>query len=178
MNANGKQITLNATITGDDPNTLADGIDNVESKEVEVLAEVEGTPQVGTLANLINNSVNSKSVVVSAMTEGIAHVSTLAHLINSINSKTVTITAQIQQEAYGTFSTGTMLSPAHASGTAYNMLNLRPAYSGGKVALSKDERALVNELGQESIIRDGVWSLLPGKMHVENLKKGDIILNH
>lgn len=30
----------------------------------------------------------------------------------------------------------------------------------------------------ESIIRDGKWSLLPGGMHVESLKKGDIILNH
>lgn len=42
---------------------------------------------------------------------------------------------------------GTLLSPAHADGTAYNMLNLKPAYANGKVALSKDENALVNELG-------------------------------
>ena len=72
---------------------------------------------------------------------------------------------------------GTMLSPAHASGTAYNMLNLKPAYANGKVALSQNEEALVNELGTESIIRSGQWSLLPGGMHVESLKKGDIVLN-
>ena len=42
---------------------------------------------------------------------------------------------------------GTMLAPAHFSGTAYNMLNLKPAYAGGSVGLSQDERALVNELG-------------------------------
>lgn len=72
---------------------------------------------------------------------------------------------------------GTMLSPAHASGTAYNMLNLKPAYAGGSVALPRDEKALVNEISQESIIRDGVWSLLPGGMHIESLKKGDIVLN-
>ena len=70
-----------------------------------------------------------------------------------------------------------MLSPAHASGTAYNMLNLKPAYANGKVALSQNEEALVNELGTESIIRSGQWSLLPGGMHVESLKKGDIVLN-
>ena len=40
-----------------------------------------------------------------------------------------------------------MLTPAKASGTAYNVLNLNPAYVGGSVALSKDEEALVNELG-------------------------------
>ena len=77
----------------------------------------------------------------------------------------------------GSKATGTMLSPAHASGTAYNMLNLKPAYAGGKVALSQDEEALVNELGTESIIRSGQWSLLPSGMHIESLKKGDIVLN-
>lgn len=75
------------------------------------------------------------------------------------------------------YDTGTMLSPAHASGTAYNMLNLKPAYADGKVTLSQNEEALVNELGMESRIRDGVWSLIPGGMHIESLKKGDIILN-
>lgn len=79
-------------------------------------------------------------------------------------------------------STGTVLSPAKASGTAYNVLNTIPissSFSAGSVALKKDERAVVNELpdGPESIIRDGVWRLIPGKMHMENLKKGDIILN-
>ena len=72
---------------------------------------------------------------------------------------------------------GTMLSPARASGTAYNVVNLHRAYADGNVALKQDEKALVNELATESIIRDGVWSLIPGGMHIESLKKGDIILN-
>lgn len=70
-----------------------------------------------------------------------------------------------------------LLSTAHASGTAYNVLNMIPAYSNGKVSLSQDETALVNELGTESIIRDGKWFLIPGGMHTENLKKGDIVLS-
>lgn len=74
-------------------------------------------------------------------------------------------------------SSGTMLSPAHSSGTAYNVINTIPAYSNGKVSLPQNEKALVNELGTESIIRDGVWSLLPGGMHIESLKKGDIVLS-
>lgn len=44
-----------------------------------------------------------------------------------------------------------------------------------------DEQALVNEVGinghSESIVRDGVWSLIPGGAHIENLKKGDIIFS-
>lgn len=70
---------------------------------------------------------------------------------------------------------GTLL-PARANGTGYNVLNYRPAYSDGKISLSQDEEALVNELGTESIIRNGKWMLLPGGMHVQNLKKGDIVL--
>ena len=58
--------------------------------------------------------------------------------------------------------TGTLLSPAHAD---------------GKVSLPQNETALVNELGTESIIRNGKWMLIPGGMHREHLKKGDIILN-
>lgn len=70
-----------------------------------------------------------------------------------------------------------MLSPAHADGTAYNVLNTAPAYANGKVSLPQDEKALVNEVGVESLIRDGKWMLIPGGAHIESLKKGDIILN-
>lgn len=79
---------------------------------------------------------------------------------------------------------GTMTSIAHADGTAYNVLNMKkifPAYAGGHVALASDETALVNEQGKnghsESIVRDGVWSMIPGGAHFENLKKGDIIFS-
>lgn len=69
------------------------------------------------------------------------------------------------------------LTPAHASGTAYNVLNMKPAYANGKVALDKNEQAVVNELGTEGIIRNGRLFAIPGGMHMENLKKGDIILS-
>lgn len=78
----------------------------------------------------------------------------------------------------------TMTSIAHASGTAYNVLNMKPlssAHAKGDVALKHDEQAIVNEVGinghSESIVRDGVWSLIPGGAHIENLKKGDIIFS-
>lgn len=79
---------------------------------------------------------------------------------------------------------GTMTSVAHASGTAYNVLNMKPlssAHAKGEVALKHDEQALINEVcingHSESIVRDGVWSLIPGGAHIENLKKGDIIFS-
>lgn len=75
---------------------------------------------------------------------------------------------------------GTMISPAKASGTAYNVLNtqkISSAHADGKVGLKQNETALLNEVGTESIVRDGVWSMIPGGAHLANLKKGDIIFS-
>ena len=72
---------------------------------------------------------------------------------------------------------GTMLSVAHADGSMANGPWNWHAYAGGNIALPEDEMALVNELGTESVIRNGQWMLLPGGMHTEALKKGDIILS-
>lgn len=75
---------------------------------------------------------------------------------------------------------GTMVSIAHADGTAYNVANLQsltPSHAGGKVALEHDETALTNEVGQESLVRNGVWYLLPPGPHMEHLKKGDIVFS-
>lgn len=97
-----------------------------------------------------------------------------------VKGGTVIYHAQVVGAPSGASATGTMTSIAHADGTAYNMLNLKPlssAHAGGNVALGQNETALTNEVGTESIVRDGVWSLLPGGPHMENLKKGDIIFS-
>lgn len=94
---------------------------------------------------------------------------------SAISSLATSITLAISAAG----ASGTMLSPAFAYGTGYNAFNLIPgsAYANGKVSLPKNETALVNEMGTESIIRDGKWFLIPGGMHTEALKKGDIILS-
>ena len=91
--------------------------------------------------------------------------------------KTLPPATQTVFQSFLTRASGTMLSPAYADGTAYNVLNTIPAYANGKVSLPQDEKALVNEVGIESLIRDGKWMLIPGGAHIESLKKGDIILN-
>lgn len=73
--------------------------------------------------------------------------------------------------AYGT------IRHAYVNGTAYNVINTIPAHANGQVALQKNERAVVNELGSEGLIRDGILSWIPGGMHIQNFKKGDIILS-
>lgn len=67
---------------------------------------------------------------------------------------------------------------AHASGTAYNVLNLRAHASGTDVGLKQDENALVNELGNEGLVRDGKLYEIPGGTHIQSLKRGDVVINH
>ena len=47
--------------------------------------------------------------------------------------------------------------------------------AGNNWSLMKDESALVNELGTESIVRNGRWFPIPGGAQIAQLKKGDII---
>lgn len=174
---------------------------SADPKFAELSADDQATLVLETYNSL---SIDDKNSLISQTggeaTKGVADA--VSASINAIpKSKTSTITIETVKKTItqgGTVkksnggiiaggavqASGTMLSPAHASGTAYNVLNTKPissAYAGGRVSLDRNERALVNEEyingHSESIIRDGVWRLIPGGMHMENLKKGDIVLN-
>lgn len=69
--------------------------------------------------------------------------------------------------------------PGRADGTAIlNHYRSANAYAySSNWALPWDESALVNELGTESIVRDGRWFTIPGGAHIEQLKKGDIVFS-
>lgn len=93
-------------------------------------------------------------------------------------NRTITYTISVKGGFSFGKASGTMLSVAHADGSMVNApWNWTPAYAAGNVALDHNEYALTNELGQESIIRNGQWMMLPGGMHMEALKKGDIVLS-
>lgn len=114
----------------------------------------------------------------SALTSAIQTELDKPHSLNV----TANVTTNVKNNSSGIgggFVSGTMLRVAHASGTAYNVLNYAPAHADGNVTLSHDETALVNEegYGAESIVRDGKWMIIPGGAHFENLKKGDLIFN-
>lgn len=232
LNANGKQIKINATVgevktDGAASNTPINVKGNVTSVTgnpsgtVNVkgnITEVTGSP--ATPVNVIGNIVSTTNnlgapVTVDAEVNyegefpdkapdvfGEAHFNLGLHPTKAPDiwgtahytgdfptsaptlSGTVVYHAQIVGAPSGAqpvpVATGTMLSPAHASGTAYNVLNMKqlsPAHAGGNVALKHNEQALVNEVGTESIVRNGVWSLLPGGAHLENLKQGDIVFS-
>ena len=180
-----KSTSVTASVTGKESvQALTEAISKVLGKSVNVNAKVSGTDDVNELVAAIAKVVD-KYVTVSASTSGTTSVNALASAIAGVNSKTVTVTTNnvtnnITNNSVRQLSTGTMISPAKASGTAYNVLNTIPAHASGNVALQKNERALVNEFAPqapESIVRDGRWFIIPGGPQLANLKKGDIIFN-
>lgn len=50
--------------------------------------------------------------------------------------------------------------------------------TGSDVSIPKDEKALVNELGEEGLVRNGKLIPIRGGAQFINLKRGDIVFNH
>ena len=154
-----------------------------ESQKPEMKIDGNKGPAISA-ANAAVEEINNMTANVNVGANISSMVSTIQAELNKPHSVNVTanVTTNVKNNSGGTgggFASGTMLRVAHASGTAYNVLNYSPAHADGNVALQSNEKALVNELpnGPESIVRDGKWMIIPGGAHFENLKKGDIIFN-
>ena len=131
---------------------VSDATKDVESSSAKKIVDVDAdTSDANNKINkLQNEDIDDKSFEVAANDNASPTISQIASQLNSLHDRNITITTNHVSKSSGGSTqefTGTMLSPAHASGTAYNMLNLKPAYADGKVSLSQDEQALVNELG-------------------------------
>ena len=50
--------------------------------------------------------------------------------------------------------------------------------TGTNVSIPRDEPAVMNELGEEGLIRNGKLIPIRGGMQLKNLKRGDIVVNH
>lgn len=183
-----KDAQVNASVGGspDQVQALADSIKKVNSKSVDVTATVNGTPDVNDLFSAIAK-LYGKTVTVSAVVLGTDSVNALATAIDSIHSKTVTVTSITNNIVNNSTNTikpaadGTMLSMSHARALAQGSLSDFPAYGDGRVTIPEDQKALVNEQiingHSESIVHNGIWSMIPGGAHIANLKKGDMIFS-
>lgn len=158
-----KQITVDVGDSVEQVTTLTDAIDKVLDKTVKVEAEVIGTDLTNNLTEAIDD-VYSKTVKVIARVIGKDAVNALKVAIDRVQSKTVTVTSR----SVTTQSDGT----AHAQGTI-------PAHaSGTDISIKHPQEAVVNEIQEEGLIRDGVLTRIRGGMQKIKLKAGDIILNH
>lgn len=161
-----KQVSVSAKVTNK-PNATSQGIINYKKGSVE---KADGTTSQG-IINYKKGDVEKADGTVST------------GIINYNLGNVATPTGMVATGVIN-YTLGSVAKPGKAAGTfgqsrayAQGSLTDLSAYAGGHVSLPRDEKALVNEVGTESIVRDGQWSLIPGGAHLENLKKGDIIFS-
>lgn len=189
-NVSGEEITYTTTVDTPDLPDIQGGI-------AYYTPQVEGSADGETAEGTINYDKGTVESADGETSEGIINydkgdvekadgtVST-----GTINYDLGTVAVPTGMVASGTinYALGTVATPGKAMGTfgqarayAKGSLTDFPAYGDGRVSLPNDQKALVNEEyingHSESIVRDGVWSLIPGGAHMENLKKGDIIFS-
>lgn len=177
---NGKMINVIGNITSVTGGDATSGTINYEKGNVE---KADGTVSTG-IINYKKGDVEKADGTVSTGTINY-NLGTVADAgspvaTGTINYKLGSVAKPGGATVTGTMASGTMFSSAYANGTAYNVLNMHPLTSAnalGNVTVPRDQVSLTNEVGQESIVRNGVWSLLPGGAHLEHLKKGDIVFN-
>lgn len=161
-----KEVSVSAKVTNK-PNATSQGVINYKKGNVE---KADGTTSQG-IINYKKGDVEKADGTVST------------GIINYNLGNVATPTGMVATGVIN-YTLGSVAKPGKATGTfgqsrAYAQGSLTDlyAYAGGHVSLPRDEKALVNEVGTESIVRDGQWSLIPGGAHLENLKKGDIIFS-
>lgn len=129
------------------------------------------------------NNVDDKSFTIDAVDNASPKIQIIKENLDKLNDKSITVTTVEKTVKKAEASKNAEVSgTAHADGTAFrstkNHIYPVNAYASGQNwSLMDDEDALVNELGTESIVRDGKWYPLPGGAHVAQLKKGDIIFS-
>lgn len=162
-----KEIGVSAKVTDKPTNVTSQGTINYKKGSVE---KADGTTSQG-IINYKKGDVEKADGTVST------------GIINYNLGNVATPTGMVATGVIN-YTLGSVAKPGKAAGTfgqsrayAQGSLTDLSAYADGHVSLPRDEKALVNEVGTESIVRDGQWSLIPGGAHLENLKKGDIIFS-
>lgn len=205
-NTSDKTVTLYATVNGQDQiDTLNQSIKDIASKtgtNVVVSAEVTGG-SAETVSNLqtslgkltdqysnVNCNINLNGAPAILVASGVAlkldaidktearpsisvsdnasgKISSISSSLDSLNGKV----ANTYVYHHETTIKSTQNGP-QANGTFHGYAK------GTNVSLRHDENALVNEVGTEGLLRNGVLYEIPGGAHTMSLRKGDIIFNH
>lgn len=152
---------------------------NPSSINVPVGFEPDTSDADTAITNVENSVIHDKEFDITVNDRASSIISSIKSNLSGLTNRTITVTTLKQTiESNPTKATGT----AYSNGTVMSLWNNYRASigayaTGNDWALPHNENALVNELGTESIVRDGKWFTIPGGAHIEQLKKGDIIFS-
>lgn len=176
-----KQVQAIATALGfSDVESLKSAVAGLDGKQVQAVAQALGISDVNSLRSTVNG-LNGKTVEAVANAIGAGNVTSLQGVIDSLRGKTVNVVANLVGSAAsflfggGSKANGT----AHVNGTAYVNGTTGKAFRNGNWGAKEDGAALMGELGQEIVVRNGRWFTV-GDNGAEfvGYKKGDIVFNH
>lgn len=138
-----------------------------------------------TIVNILANTTNYNRVVDTATQPGTKNISLNVSNESSFRAKMASLTAtevkNVVVQMHGGSSRSGYENAIHADGTFHAHANgtVMPAHaSGTNVAIDHDQEAIINEIGEEGLIRNGIFTRIKGGLQKIKLKVGDIILNH
>lgn len=171
--------TLNTSDLEEKSNSAKDKVDEVTDAVVD-----------------LDNTKATLHVNKSQADSAISSLQTVSSWIDRLNTKSATVTVNYKEGAKpdtsGATGTGSYNGSANAFGTTdvFNTVNSpvmdlwnnyrhdTGAYAAGDWGIPNNQTSLVNELGNELLVRDGQWYLIEGGAQFLKLKKNDIIFNH
>lgn len=161
--------TKTITITANDQASKT--ISTVKSN-ANALSKVRPKITISTNAKSVSSLLNAVKSAISSLNGKTAHTYVYNHTVNTIENKTVTTTANAGAKNGPPLKNGVKAAgSAHSSGSSY-------AKGSGNWTVGSSGKALVNEVGQEMIVRNGHWFIpndgYPGFV---DLQSNDIIFN-
>lgn len=176
-----KQVQAVATALGfSDVESLKSAVNGLDGKQVQAVAQALGISDVNSLRSAVNG-LDGKTVEAVANAIGAGNVTSLQGVIDSLKGKTVNVVANLIGSAASFLSGGGSKAngTAHVNGTAYVNGTTGKAFRNGNWGAKEDGAALMGELGQEIVVRNGRWFTV-GDNGAEfvGYKKGDIVFNH
>lgn len=145
-----------------------------KQQEAIINGKDEATPILDKVQRM---EINPKKFSVSAEDKASGVLSSIVSWLDGIKSKSVTVTTY--KRTVATSSSADYVHGNVIGGNTQANGTVHPAHAQGtNVSIKKNEDAVINELGNEGLIRNGVLREIPGGLHIEHLKRGDIILNH
>ncbi|MCI9379181.1 MAG: phage tail tape measure protein, partial [Eubacterium sp.] len=165
--------------------------------QAEDTSAAEGIDKIGEAAETTDGKVNTLHDDTTALNtvslSGLnTEFNTVGFAVDNLNQKVKDLSGQIDAVNNKTVSapnvpTGTMPStnmsptkPDTKKASALGNAQIGHAFSSGTIGAPKTETALINELGNETIIdpEKGTYEVVGGGAQFRKIKKGQIILNH
>lgn len=175
-----KQVQAIATALGfSDVESLKSAVAGLDGKQVQAVAQALGISDVNSLRSTVNG-LDGKTVEAVANAIGAGNVTSLQGVIDSLKGKTVNVVANLIGSAASFLSGGSKVNgTAHVNGTAFADGTSGKAFKQGDWSTKEDGTALMGELGQELIVRDGhFFTVGDNGAEFAQYKRGDIIFNH